>query len=294
MSGAEHRRRSTTRYESGGTLETVALDGRFGLSALVAEVGDASLWHGHVRPGGHPVSLLVFDAESVAGGAIRLMQAVESVTDADRDGELVVRGFADDDERLVVVMEPLVGQSLRSIVVREAPLPLSSAVAIVASIADALVAGHEAGESWGGVEPEAVILDGDAESGYGARILPSALWGAAVGEMDVDLLGLRGVCYRPPEVLLGEAWGPQADVFSLGVLLFELTTGEPPFEGHSARTLAARVISSPVRSVRSCLGADADADHDAIDAMIDRLMRKAASERPADARAALEVLLPSG
>lgn len=290
MSGPGDRRRSTTRYESGGTLETVALDGRFGLSGLVAEVGDASLWHGHVRPGGQPVSLLVFEADTISGGAIRLMQVVEAVTDAERDGELVVRGFADDAERLVVVMEPLLGQSLRTVIVRETPLPAEVALQIVASIAEAMSAGHGAGEAWGGIEPEAVVLEGDAESGYTARILPSALWGEAVGDMDVDALGLRGVGYRPPEVLLGEAWGPAADVFSLGVLLFELVTGEPPFEGHSARTLAARVISSPVRSVRACLGAEADASHDAIDRIVDRLMRKAASERPQDATAALASL----
>lgn len=274
------------------TQETVALDGRFALSALVSEVANASLWRGHMRPSGEPLALLVFDtnAESDPSAPIRLMQVVETLTDIDRDGAMVVRGFADDAERIVVVMEPVQGQSLRTVLVRESPLPPQRAIALVAALAESLVSGHRAGEVWGGLEPESFVVDGGGEGAMTACVLPAALWIAAQGDMDTLDLGLRGVVYRAPEVLLGEARGPASDVFSLGVMLFELVTGESPFEGHTVRTMIARVISAPVRSVVGLVADASGAEFATVDRLVERLTRKAASERPVDAHAALALL----
>ncbi len=301
MAEESRRWRKPTIPAFGFTVETAAPDGRFGLSALVAEVGEAALWRGHLRETSDRLGMLVFDdlAEVDPRRVIQLMEAIEAATAAPRPGEVVVTGFADDTERVLVLLEPLLGISLRTLLVRDAPLDPASAIDLVGALAGAMVASHRDGACWGGIEPEFVVVRSDDEA-FGVQVLPARLCQLAVGRTDSESLGIHGICYRAPEFFLGEAPTPATDVFSLGVILFELLVGEAPFEGHNIKTLVARLISTPVRRVSatttfreaqaaaaSPLAADEVA---AIEAIIDRLTGKAPRERPADAEAALALL----
>ncbi len=285
----------------GFTVETAAPDARFGLSALVAEVGEAALWQGHLRATSDRLGLLIFDelAEADPCRTIRLLEAVEAEAASPRPGEVVVTGFADDSDRILVLLEPLLGINLRTLLVRDAPLDPVSAVDLVCALAGAMVASHRAGLCWGGVEPEYVLVRSDDQL-FGVQLLPARLCQLAVGGVHSDALGIRGVCYRAPELFFGEAPTPSTDVFSLGAILFELLVGEAPFEGHNTKTLVARLISAPLRRVSEAAtfqesqAAAASplpaAQVMALEDVIDRLSGKEPRERPADAEAALALL----
>lgn len=288
--------RLPTMPEMAATIETAAPDGRYGLTNIVSELGDAALWRGHDRETGERLGLLVVDTEGSITDAIGWMGAVEASSGRLRPGEVAVRGFADDGEQLLVVLDALPGHSLRTVVVRETPLAPQAAVGLAAAIVVAMADAHRNGECWGGIEPEFVLVRSDG-AGAGVQLVPAALCRAAVGPLRADALGLRAVGYRAPEILLGDAYGPAADVFAAGVILYELLTGESPFAGHTSARVAAAVISSPVAKLVGDARVKPESDASelaSIDAVLDRLLRKSPAERPADAVDALQWLLDTG
>ena len=137
-----------------------------------------------------------------------------------------------------VVMELLDGRTLRHLLRGEEPLPLARALVYGQQLADGLAALHQAGLVHRDVKPENVLVSGEGQ-------LKLADLGLAVHDDDPRLTesgALLGTPeYMAPEALKGaRIRAPTADVYSLGVVLFELLTGAPP---HPAPNLAALVFT---------------------------------------------------
>jgi len=125
-----------------------------------------------------------------------------------------------------IVMELLDGESLAARL-RRGPLPWPQAVAACAQIAEALAAAHRRGVVHRDVKPGNVVL-----TGAGAKVLDFGI-AALTGEEALTPSGgvLGTAAYVAPELLAGELVTPAADVYGLGVVLFEALTGEPPAGG---------------------------------------------------------------
>ena len=123
-----------------------------------------------------------------------------------------------------VVMELLAGETLAARLVR-APLPWREAAAIGAAVAGALTAAHASGVVHRDVKPGNVML-----TPTGVKILDFGI-SAVAGEPDDDETGATfgTPAYVAPERLDGKPAEPATDVYGLGVLLFEMVTGEPPY-----------------------------------------------------------------
>lgn len=118
----------------------------------------------------------------------------------------------------------------------ERPLGFAEAVAIVERVATALAPLHAQGMLHGGIEPASVLVDSQRELtgllGFG---LAPAL--AAAAERGRALPLLASPAYAAPELITGASLGPQTDVYALGILLWELIFGQPPFRGATLRVL---------------------------------------------------------
>jgi hypothetical protein len=123
-----------------------------------------------------------------------------------------------------VVMEMLDGQSL-SERLRLGPVPWREAVAICAEIADALATAHEQGVVHRDISPDNVML-----TSSGLRVFDFGI-AAPIGEPDDDATGstFGTPAYVAPERLDGRPAQTATDVYSVGVMLFEMITGAPPF-----------------------------------------------------------------
>ncbi|MBG0813752.1 serine/threonine-protein kinase [Planomonospora sp. ID82291] len=122
-----------------------------------------------------------------------------------------------------VVMRLLEGRPLADRIVRGA-LPWAEAAAVAARLATVLAAAHERGVVHRDVTAENVLLTSD-----GAKLLDFGI-AAFVGEEDDDRTGEYGTPpYVAPERLTGRVADPASDVYSLGVLLFEMLTGATPY-----------------------------------------------------------------
>jgi serine/threonine-protein kinase len=145
--------------------------------------------------------------------------------------------------RAYVVMEMLDGDSLAARL-RRGPVPWREAVAIGAEVADALATAHENGVVHRDVSPDNVML-----TSSGLRVFDFGI-AAPVGEPDDDSTGstFGTPAYIAPERLDGQPAQTATDVYCLGVLLYEMLTGVPPFPEDTwdpDAPLASRVAPRP-------------------------------------------------
>ena len=147
----------------------------------------------------------------------------------------------------VLTMAFIEGEPLRALLVRSRPLPVARAVEIARAICQGLIAAHAVGVIHRDLKPDNVMLDSDgkvaitdfgiARSAGVADGGPTATLGSAIGTP----------AYMSPEQVEGAAdTDERADLYALGVMLFEMLTGELPFSGTSAIAIAAaRLDQSP-------------------------------------------------
>lgn len=174
------------------------------------------------------------------------------------------------------VMPYIAGGSLEDRLAASGPLPMPEARKVIAQIASALAAAHRLGLVHRDVRPANILYDREAD-----RVLLTDFGLAAVLESG-DETGLRltrpgeqlgSAAYASPEQLRGETVTERADVYSLGVVAFELLTGRLPFDP-SQSVFAART-AEPLR-LRSVLP---DAD-EKLEALIGRCLNQRPEQRP--------------
>ncbi len=186
-----------------------------------------------------------------------------------------------------IVLEFVDGETLKDVIRREAPLEIAQALAYAIEIARALGAAHERQIVHRDVKPHNVLI-----SGEGAAKITDFGIARTLTEEGLTMVGrvLGTTDYVSPEQALGEAVTGQSDLYSLGVVLYEMLTGEVPFSGETPVAVAMKHVREEIPDVqlkRPALSA-------ATAAVVDRAVAKDLSRRYPDAQsmvAALEEVL---
>lgn len=143
-----------------------------------------------------------------------------------------------------LVMEYLAGLNAREWLLRHGPMPEEAVAAVGEQLCDALAAVHAAGIVHRDIKPDNVVLEADGS----IRLTD---FGIARMEVDASLTRTGGLigspAYMAPEQILGGLVDARADLFSTGVTLYQMLTGELPFQGSGIMEVAHRVAYDPPR-----------------------------------------------
>jgi eukaryotic-like serine/threonine-protein kinase len=153
----------------------------------------------------------------------------------------------EDDQTPYIVFEYVEGETLKDRIRRLGRLPVPEAVAYAIEIARALGAAHERQIVHRDVKPQNVLID---EEGT-ARVTDFGIARTMTEEgLTADGRVLGTTDYVSPEQALGHEVGPQSDLYSLGIVLFEMLTGDVPFSGENQVAVAMKHVREELPDVQ--------------------------------------------
>lgn len=138
-----------------------------------------------------------------------------------------------------LVLEYVPGETLNRILARERKLPLAKALKFAEELADALAYAHSQGVVHRDIKPANILI---TEEGH-AKIADFGIAKLNLAHFTVPGRVLGTPAYMAPEQLNGEGCDGRSDLFSLGVILYVMTTGMSPFQGDSATTVCFKVAN---------------------------------------------------
>ena len=234
---------------------------------------------------GREVALKVLPAEMASSPERleRFQREAKALAALDHPGIVGVYSVEESGGVHFLTMQLVEGHSLDKLI-PESGLPVEQILEIATALAEALATAHEKGIVHRDLKPSNVMVTKDRRVkilDFGlARMSEAHAEVPGASELSTQLLTQEGIVmgtvpYMSPEQILGRAMDHQTDIFSLGVILYEMATGSRPFEGDSSAELAAAILRDtppPPRDLRSALPSG-------LAQVIDRCLQKEAADR---------------
>jgi eukaryotic-like serine/threonine-protein kinase len=229
-----------------------ALKDRYVLERELGRGGMATVYLAHDLRHDRPVALKVLHAElALVLGAERFLREIKLAARLQHPHILSVHDSGEAGGQFWFTMPYVEGESLRERLSRERQLPLHDALRIAQEAAEALDYAHRHGIVHRDIKPENILLsEGHAlVADFG---ICRALGVGEPGERLTETGLVVGTpTYMSPEQAAGErSLDGRTDVYSLGVVLYEMLAGEPPYTGPTAQAVMAKRFGEPVRPIR--------------------------------------------
>jgi serine/threonine-protein kinase len=191
--------------------------------------------------------------------------------------------------RPYIVMEYVEGRTLRNVITTEAPLDPIRALDLIEPVVAAVAAAHEAGLIHRDIKPENVLISDRGRVKVVDFGLAKAITAQTATATEGLLLGT--VSYIAPELVTEGRPRPWSDVYSIGVVLFEMLTGRKPHTGENPIQVAYSHVHKSVPEPSSMLSSNWLASRSAIppylDALVTSTTAREGTDRPQDARVLL-------
>src|ERR1700684_2521019 len=222
------------------------LDGRYAVTARIAHGGMATVYLAMDTRLDREVALKVMHAELARDDDFvrRFIGEAKSVARLSHQNVVAVYDQGADGPFLYLAMEYVPGRTLKDLLREQGRLSPGAALDIIPGVLDGLAAAHASGIVHRDVKPENVLLTPDGRIKVADFGLARAQ--AAAAHTRSGLI-IGTVAYLAPELVTGGVpIGPRADVYSAGVLLFELLTGRQPYTGETPISVAYQHANSDV------------------------------------------------
>jgi serine/threonine protein kinase len=217
------------------------------IEELVARSGMASIYRATDMRNGHPVAVKVPHPDMEADPVLfdRFKREIEIGEKLDHPGVMKVLDSGEPG-RVYMVMEWVEGRLLRKVLAENRKLPIDRARAITIAICDALDYIHRNGVVHRDLKPENIMIDSEDR----IKLIDFGIAGKA-GARRLTFGKLSQVAGTPdyisPEQVKGKRGDGRSDIYSLGVILYEMLTGTTPFEGPNPfAVMNDRLVNNPV------------------------------------------------
>lgn len=264
------------------------LDEKYLIEERLGEGGMGAVYRARHLLMDRPVAIKVLHANLVADepARIRFLREARAAVRLQHPNAVVVGDFGETAGGYVyIVMELLEGRTLREILAREAPIETARAISIMLQASAAVGAAHEAGIIHRDLKPTNIIVTQRPDVPAVVKVVDFGVAKLAPDALDEDdraitlRHGLIGTPrYMAPEQYNGHELTPAADVYSLGVILYEMLTGMAPFTGSSPVEIAAKHASNAPPSPRAIVAAIPED----VEAVVLHALEKQPADRPAN------------
>jgi serine/threonine protein kinase len=263
------------------------LAGRYLIVRVAGRGAAATVYHALDRMLDEPVALKVLDAAGAGAAAVdRFRAEIKLARRVTHPNVCRIHDYGEDGDRRFICMELIDGRNLRDVLADRGRLASGEACAVALQAAAALEAIHARGIVHRDVKTANLIQDAAGRvyvTDFGVAT------GGGPGSAGLAAGYVAGTPeYMSPEQAQGLRLDPRSDLYALGVVLFELLTGDVPFRGGSTAETLVRHVQQPL-PIDALAAADVP---EGVRALVERLLAKHRDDRPPSAADAAEALRP--
>ncbi|TWS19666.1 Stk1 family PASTA domain-containing Ser/Thr kinase [Tsukamurella asaccharolytica] len=221
------------------------IEGRYRIDAVIARGGMSTVYMGLDLRLDRPIAIKVMDPKYAADAQFvaRFEFEARAVAKLKDPGLVAVYDQGVDGDLAFLVMELVTGGTLRELLGERGPMPPHAVAAVMGPVLTALGTAHRAGLVHRDVKPENVLISDGGEVKVADFGLVRAIAAASVTSSSV-ILGTAA--YLSPEQVESGNADARSDVYSSGILVYELLTGQVPFTGDTAISLAYQRLHNDV------------------------------------------------
>ncbi|HHT32685.1 MAG TPA: serine/threonine protein kinase, partial [Corynebacterium sp.] len=250
------------------------LDGRYRIGPLIARGGMSSVHRATDLRLGRDVAAKVMDPRFVHDESFRIRFEREARAVARMADESLVNVYDQGHDaagHVFLIMELVDGGTLRELLRERGPMPPHAAAAVLAPVLRALSLAHDRSMVHRDIKPENVLI---SDSGRVKLADFGLVRAAADSKVTSNSVIVGTVGYLSPEQVTGAEMTPASDVYSTGILLYELLTGSTPFTGDTSLAVALQRLNKDVPPPSEAI--------DGVPPEFDELVARACAREPGD------------
>ena len=231
-------------------MDRIILNNRYEIIDKVGGGGMAEVFHGYDTFLNRDVGIKILRDQYIQdpGFIARFRQEACSAAKLMHPNIVNVYDVGEENNIYYIVMEYVVGKTLKEYITKDGALPPTLAVHYAIGVAAALIQAHIHDVVHCDIKSQNILVDKNGSAKVTDFGIARAI-GPLCQQTQENVIG--SVHYLSPEQACGQAVTPQSDLYSLGVVLFEMLTGKLPFQGSTPVAVALQHIQSVTPSMRS-------------------------------------------
>jgi len=225
------------------------LNGRYKILEMIGGGGMANVYLAHdmILDRNVAVKMLRLDLTNDEEFIRRFRREAQSATSLDHPNIVNIYDVGEEDDLYYIVMEYVDGQTLKQYIQKNSPLRVEETIEIMLQLTSAIAHAHHNNIIHRDIKPHNILVDKHGKVKITDFGIAMALSATSITQTN-SVLG--SVHYLSPEQARGAMANKKSDIYSLGIVMFELLTGRPPFSGESAISIALKHLQSETPSVR--------------------------------------------
>jgi serine/threonine-protein kinase len=225
------------------------ISGRYKILDMIGGGGMANVYLAHdmILDRNVAVKMLRLDLTNDEEFIRRFHREAQSATSLTHPNIVNIYDVGEEDDIYYIVMEHVDGQTLKQYIQQYSPISVEEAIGIMRQLTSAIAHAHQNNIVHRDIKPHNILVDRDGKVKITDFGIAMALSATSITQTN-SVLG--SVHYLSPEQARGGMANKKSDIYSLGIVFFELLTGRLPFSGESAVSIALKHLQSETPSVR--------------------------------------------